>query len=493
MKLEHLPQHDVLHVISDIHMGGEGSFQILRETGRLAQYVLRLAAEQPQAEVALVLNGDVFDTLAERHGDGYVAVASAQAVLTRIMRDDAFAPVWDALATFTQTARRTLVFVIGNHDIEIALPAVQWLVVQRLSGGDLAARARIVFSTTGAGYACRVGDARVYCIHGNEVDAWNFNRYEDLARLGRRLNAGKEFDGAHWTPNAGTKLVREVMNDVKSSYPWIDLLKPETSAAIGTLVAIEPKLAGKIAGLGGVAGALAVGEAQKDGRLSMETFAGMAPRNPIGRPESWIGPHARASANTATLVRDMLLEAENGLSESATAGPDATLGLGQLLVDRLTGWMRGIDKPEALRRALLDWLRDDRTFEFDEHDDTSRDVMESVGFGVDIVITGHTHLARAFALDDGRLYLNSGTWIRLMQFTQAMLADEASFKSVYPLLLRRPITDLDHASFKGSPLVLDRTTEVEVLVDNGRTVARLNQIHGDGRKAPAKPLVQLSR
>ena len=32
--------------------------------------------------------------------------------------------------------------VIGNHDIEVALPAVQWLIVQRLSGGDAAARAR---------------------------------------------------------------------------------------------------------------------------------------------------------------------------------------------------------------------------------------------------------------------------------------------------------------------------------------------------------------
>lgn len=493
MKLEHLPQHDVLHVISDIHMGGEDGFQILRETGRLEQYVRRLAVEQPQADVALVLNGDVFDTLAERHGDGYVAVASAQAVLARIMQDAAFAPVWDALAQFAQTARRTLVFVIGNHDIEIALPAVQWLVVQRLTGGDVASRARVVFSTTGAGYACRVGDARVYCIHGNEVDAWNFNRYEDLARLGRRLNAAKEFDGAQWAANAGTQLVRDVMNEVKSSYPWIDLLKPETSAAIGTLLAIEPKLARKIAGLGGVAGALAAGEAQKDERLSLESFAGMAPRNPIGRPDSWIGPHARASASSETLVRDMLLEAERSLSEGAPASPDATLGLGQLLVDRLTGWMRGIDKPEALRRALLDWLRGDRTFELDERDDTCRDAMDSVGFGVDIVVTGHTHLARALALDDGRLYLNSGTWIRLMQFTPAMLADEASFKSVYPLLLRRPMVDLDHATFDGSPLVLDRTTEVEILVDNGRTVARLNQIRGDGRKAPAEPLKQLSR
>ena len=34
--------------------------------------------------------------------------------------------------------------------------------------------------------------------------------------------------------NAGTRMVKEVMNEVKRRYAWIDLLKPETSAAVGT-------------------------------------------------------------------------------------------------------------------------------------------------------------------------------------------------------------------------------------------------------------------
>ncbi len=90
-----------------------------------------------------------------------------------------FSGIWDALATFVQTARRKLVVVIGNHDIEIAFPPVQRLVVDRLAGGDEAARGRIEFSIMGAGYTCMVAGSRVYCVHGNEVDAWNYNRYED--------------------------------------------------------------------------------------------------------------------------------------------------------------------------------------------------------------------------------------------------------------------------------------------------------------------------
>ena len=36
---------------------------------------------------------------------------------------------------------------------------------------------------------------------------------------------------SEWGPNAGTKMVKDVMNEVKRRYAWIDLLKPETQAA----------------------------------------------------------------------------------------------------------------------------------------------------------------------------------------------------------------------------------------------------------------------
>jgi len=234
-----LPAFDEVHAISDLHMGGRPGFQILRETRRLANFILRLAAQRPGGRIALVLNGDVFDTLAE-DVIGYVAIDDARATVDRIMNDPSFKPVWDALAAFVEQPGRTLVFVIGNHDIEIAFPPVQRLVLSRLAGDDLAARARIEFSTAGAGFGCLVGNSRVYCIHGNEVDAWNYNRYEDLAKVSRRMNAGLSLAQDEWQPNAGTRMVKEVMNTVKRSYAWIDLLKPETSAAVGTLLVLDP-------------------------------------------------------------------------------------------------------------------------------------------------------------------------------------------------------------------------------------------------------------
>src|SRR5215510_7032697 len=102
-----LPAYDELHVISDLHMGGAPGFQILGETARLAAFVRWVRGQRPDGQVALLLNGDVVDTF-ERIID----------------RDPAFSPIWDALAEFVRTKNRTLVIVIGNHDLEVALPPV---------------------------------------------------------------------------------------------------------------------------------------------------------------------------------------------------------------------------------------------------------------------------------------------------------------------------------------------------------------------------------
>src|ERR1051326_1508361 len=108
------PKYDELYVISDLHMGGDKpDFQILRETKRLAAFIRWVAGQRPDGQVALVLNGDVIDTLAEDTG-GYVATSNAAATLERIMKDPSFEPVWSALAGFTKKPNRTLITVIGN-------------------------------------------------------------------------------------------------------------------------------------------------------------------------------------------------------------------------------------------------------------------------------------------------------------------------------------------------------------------------------------------
>lgn len=481
-----LPTFDELHAISDLHMGGRPGFQILRESGRLANFILRLAQQRPEGRVALVLNGDVFDTLAEDVA-GYVAIDDAEATVRRIMDDDSFAPVWAALAAFVKLPGRTLVFVIGNHDIEIAFPPSQRLVLSRLAGDDLSARARIEFSTAGAGYTAMVGRSRVFCIHGNEVDDWNYNRYEDLARVSRRMNAGLSLPQDEWKPNAGTRMVKEVMNTVKRRYAWIDLLKPENSAAVGALLVLDPSQASKINQLFGIVGEWKRGGAQVDARLSGDVVVpppeSRAP--PAMTLEQMLGPNLKQGLGGS--AEDMLLDAERNLGKprSPTAQVDGTLGTPQLIIDRLTGWLTGVSQAEALRRALLDWLKDDKSFDIHDRDDTFDKVTAAVGPAIDFIVTGHTHLERAIDMGQGRYYFNSGTWIRLLQFTPAMLAREDAFTEVFNVLVDGRMKTIDEARIGGQPFVMDQTSAVSISAGpGGGTVGALVHVEGDGTGEP---------
>jgi UDP-2,3-diacylglucosamine pyrophosphatase LpxH len=482
-----LPTFDELHVISDLHMGGAPGFQILGETARLASFVRWVREQRPDGQVALVLNGDIVDTLAE-DVPGYIAIETAVATIERIIdRDTAFSPVWDALADFVRTKNRTLVLVIGNHDLELALPPVHRLLVSRLAGDDPAARGRLEFSTFGAGYTCLVGGTRVFCTHGNEVDAWNYVRYEDLARVSRRLNSGRPVAPSEWEPNAGTKMVKDVMNDVKRRYAWIDLLKPETQAAVGVLAVLEPSLASRITSVLPVVGERVRGGRDYEGRLSSEGYRAAATAASVVTAEQLLGPNLAGGlrsggARAGGSADAMLLAAEQNLQgrPAGTRPGDETLGGPQLLWDRLTGWITGVGKDEALRRALLDWLAGDKTFELDDRDTTFQDVTKAVGPEIGITVTGHTHLERAIDMGGNRFYFNCGTWIRLMRFTDGMLKDTASFKSIYDVLVDGRMSSIDAATFNGQPLVLSQTSAVCIKTDGARVVGELAHVEGRG-------------
>jgi UDP-2,3-diacylglucosamine pyrophosphatase LpxH len=485
-----LPRYDELHVISDLHMGGDRvDFQILRETKRLASFVRWVAAQRPDGRVALVLNGDIVDTLAEDIG-GYIAVENAAATLERIMNNASFSDVWAALADFVKRPKRTLVLAVGNHDLELALPPVQRLVIERLAGEDLAARTRIEFSTLGAGYACRVGNARVFCTHGNEVDAWNYVRYEDLSKLARRLNAGRELAPSEWEPNAGTKMVKDVMNEVKKRYAWIDLLKPETQAAVGVLVVLDPSQASKVTLLPSIVAELARGRGEFEGRLSAPASAGPRPATAqVASIDQLLGANVAQSLKLGAQAgprgggrsaEDMLMDAELNYKtqQGRSAVEDETLGTPRLMWDRLTGWISGVGRDEALRRALLDWLVDDQTFNIGNRDETFVNVTKWVGTGVDIIVTGHTHLERAIDMGGGRFYFNCGTWIRLLQFSRAMLEKPESFAPVYRVLEDGGMSAIDGAKFDGVPFVMNQTSAVRIAADPAGVVGALGHVDG---------------
>ena len=227
-------EFDSLYITSDLHLGGDTGRQIFRQGKKFTAWVdwLRM---QPQKRIALVLNGDVFDFFAEPNATYFDTIAGA-ANLTRIM--DRFADVFAALTRFLDKPDRFLVFVLGNHDVELALPEVQETLLNRITASDDAHRSRILFSTDGTGFRCIAGGKSVYCFHGELADVWNIVDHDRLRGVIHDLKMGRT--PREWNVSGGTHLIIDLINRVKMNYPIVDLLKPEFQAAVPIVLSFDP-------------------------------------------------------------------------------------------------------------------------------------------------------------------------------------------------------------------------------------------------------------
>ena len=471
-------QYDEVHSVSDLHFGGSPGFQVFNLGATLAKLIDHLRQKPKGRRVALVVNGDFVDFLAEQpsmHFDPDGAVRK----LERIFGDPAFKPVWQAMRRYTRTPDRYLVVTLGNHDLELALPWVSERLLQELSGGNQSARGRVLLSFDGSGFLCGVGGRKLLFVHGNEVDTWNLCDYEHLRRIGRDLTQGKRVEG--WEPNAGSKMVIEVMNGIKREYPFIDLLKPENEGAVPVLLAIDPKQARKIPQVLKV-----VGRRSWDAARRMAGFlsSGEGEDAPDGEAEMQrILERSFTLSRNAADVDEMLDRVEERMAsgESAYAALDRDregeyLGIGGAIWKALSG----AKKSEVVREAF-EKLKQDVTFDLDHQDATFKDLDAQIGPEIDYVITGHTHLERKIARGrGGGTYFNSGTWIRLMRLTEDLLDDPGEFERVFDLLGNSTMEDLDNFTYRAGgtdrPLVILKPAVVSIWEQGGRVEAELLRV-----------------
>ena len=446
----YIQNFDTLYVISDLHMGGETGFQIFNQGDRLRKFIGSLADES--GRIGLVVNGDIVDFLAESPAR-YLDADGAIEKLKRIWGDPAFKPVLDALQAFVQVPNRRLAFVLGNHDVELALPAVRDWLFDQLADGSTEARGRLISAMTGEGFSCSVGTKRVLCLHGNEVDGWNVVDYRALLNVSRAMARGEPLP--EWDANAGTRMVIDVMNPLKAKYPFVDLLKPEREAAIPSLVALEPRAIRKLG-----KAAMLFGRKMKDKGLIEKGFLGaedevtrQAAQNTDDEAPTedeflrqFLGTHFEGAVGRGggddTDLGDLLLGAQANIDagvDPKTDTPDEEfLGVRDWFRDSVSKIRE--NTPEYLRATLKKFLHGDETFEIDRQDDQFQEVDKIVGPEVDYVITGHTHLARALERErsGGTYYFNTGTWIRLMQLSPKTLDDPKAFTKVFKAMQADP-------------------------------------------------------
>ena len=496
--MEHVPIYDELHIVSDLHLGGVEGFQIFDQGETFARLVdsLRgiLRAKRkisPSSKVCLLINGDLVDFLAE---PGAVAFDPAGAVgkLKRILGDEAFAPVARALREFVATPNRRLVITLGNHDLELALPWVREHLLEDLSQGNDAARGRITLAFDGVGFRCRVGKANILCVHGNEVDPWNVTDFETLRRQGRDSFRGLG-GSPDWVPNAGTQLVVKVMNDVKREFPFVDLLKPEAEAVLPTLIALKPKLMAKIPSLFPAA-------LRRDAaRIRMATGLLGSGRSPSGEPPAEFAEPddsppqflAETFAFSESDERQIDVEHLLNLTEERllrNEQPIDLLSRGKW-EDFLGNWNAAWNlvtrkgTAEALREALST-LKKDRSFQLDGPDPTCDRLDRLVGTEIHFLVAGHTHLERALRRFISKsFYYNTGTWVRLMGFSEAHLGSEETFREVFNALKAGTMAALDQVP----GLVLRKPAVVSIRQQGDVVYGEMSRVSAPGKD----PLLEL--
>jgi UDP-2,3-diacylglucosamine pyrophosphatase LpxH len=472
-----MPKHDELHVISDLHMGGnDPKFQIFDQGPLLASFIDSLTAKPASRNVALCINGDTVDFLAETSPAAkYLDPKYAIKKLDRIMKDASFRAVWKALAQFVQTKNRTLILTLGNNDLELALPWVGEFLTEKLTGGHASASGRLEFCFDGQGYRCKVGKSEVFCIHGNDVDTWNITDYEALRRLGRDFESGRVNS---WSPNAGTRMVIDVMNEVKRKYPFIDLLKPEKAGLAAILYALDPSISSAAlqspAILGQLAwdklrrttGFLADDDDDGDSESRCDDSPPPAMLNPKDKLE--LRTSKRATADELLLTSNLQFE-DGSLPRDLLSGVDSDSTLG--MISAFVSWARGRDKVEVLREALEN-MGEFQGFDLKHLDDCFRDIDKLASDDIDFVITGHTHQEKALCRQQGEgFYYNGGTWVRLMRLEPDVLKSERRFRRIYASIATGTLEALD----KTPGLVMRRPAVVSVEANGNTTKGSLKR------------------
>ncbi|NJL29580.1 MAG: phosphoesterase [Thermoanaerobaculia bacterium] len=487
--IDSYPLFDELYCISDLHLGGEAGFQMFSQGELLGDLFRHLAAIDIQRRVVLVINGDFIDFLAEAKTEQvYLDTRGAVGKLRRVFGDPSVGPALAALAGYLGTDNRFLAITLGNHDLELALPDVREELVRHLAGGDASARGRLFLALDGTGFTARVGQenqaaARVVAVHGNDADPLNVTDHEALRRVCLDLSLGRAPDA--WNPNAGTKLVIDLMNGIKERYPFVDLLKPEMQAVVPTLTALDPQLLDRVPKLWGVAKrAVADSFRRAIGLLGGEELPTewasaafqTAPYEPAG---AW----SPSGSEKAAAVEALLANADHYLAreldpvELAGSGGLELLGPWGLALDLF----RKRDPKENLRETLEKWLDAEPQGSLITPDKVYRKLGLAAGSDVEVVLTGHTHKPRAMKRGNG-LYFNSGAWADRIVLTRADLTKDR-FEEVFNAFRSHRRQALDDAGLvRRQPLV------VWVAPENGKIVGQICEVVKKQKSVSLKPL-----
>jgi len=416
-------------VISDLHIGGE-SLPMLGHPELLCDFLRQLTnyKRTPGEEIELVINGDFVDFLAiEPYAAWTPEEDKSIAKLEQAKKQ--FPEVFQALSECIARLDYFTV-LLGNHDIESGCPRVLRALLEMLGTNPH----RCLFIASNQAYRC--GDLLIE--HGNRYDAWNAIDYEDFHKVVSRLSRSEDAGGFEVCP--GSQMVEQMVNPLKPDYPFLDLLKPETKVLPLLLTSLEPSLKYNVKRIYGV-------------------FRFWAKQ--LVRTRSWIPVITTKSEKLIaaapvhdTLPQDLQLAFNEELS--ALKSTEQLISANQIWT-RLKGsrpesaaFKIRNHKPiedeqlERIRLSLGRALEGDRTFDDDGPDGPYLEAARKLVNGEArprVVLMGHTHQIREVKLNDGNLYLNTGTWVDLIKVQPKVLQPGEEGRAALDQWLRQLLLD----------------------------------------------------
>ena len=218
-----------IFIISDLHIGGAFA-PMLGHPEKLSRFLDELSSHQ-RAEgetIELVINGDFVDFLALPECEAWTKTESK--ALQKI--EACFTQFGDVFAAIAKAANRVDRFTVllGNHDIEMAYPRVRRRLLQK---AWLQRTSLPVYHEQRS-----LSPGRRACGTRQSGRCMECDRLRQLAASASSFSRGEGAPAMEVCP--GSRMVEEMVWPLKATYPFIDLLKPETKVLPLLLIALEP-------------------------------------------------------------------------------------------------------------------------------------------------------------------------------------------------------------------------------------------------------------
>ncbi len=211
-------------VVSDLHLGtgsrpGEHNvFEDFHHDDAFAELLAHYDREAgPDGEIELIMNGDIFDLLKVKIGGVWPTEITDEIATEKLRKCLDGHPRWvNACKEFLAKDRRRIVFLPGNHDIDMWFAGPQELFKRVIAPGSASDRVR--FITSSDTYYLPEG---IQIRHGHQLEHIHRMDYDRMTRTRRDGTVVMDLPwGALW--------ILEVMNPAKAKRSYVDRIQPLT-------------------------------------------------------------------------------------------------------------------------------------------------------------------------------------------------------------------------------------------------------------------------